>query len=105
MKKREQRKELPIEQKESIKWLRSFEKVTEVQRLCPHTKLISIGDRESDIYELFVEARDTSDAPGLLVRAEKSRNRRLKDELMWNHVAKQACQWFDENSRTSQWIP
>jgi hypothetical protein len=86
--KRKQRKKLPIEQKESIKWLRSFEKVTEIQRICPNTKLVSIGDRESDIYELFVEARDTHDAPGLLVRAEKSRNRMLKDELMWNHVAK-----------------
>jgi hypothetical protein len=44
--KRQRRKSLPIEQKESRKWLRSFRKVAAVQKLCPNTKLISIGDRE-----------------------------------------------------------
>jgi hypothetical protein len=35
--KRERRKETPIEQKESMKWLRSFRRVAEIQRLCPDT--------------------------------------------------------------------
>ena len=51
--KRERRKRLAIEQKESQKWLRSFRKVAEIQKVCPKTKLISIGDRESDIYRPF----------------------------------------------------
>lgn len=88
-KKRERRKELPIEQKESIKWLRSFEKVCEVQKLCPDTKLVSIGDRESDIYELFSSALEDPQAPRLLVRAEKSRNRQLHDDSLWEYVFKQ----------------
>ena len=46
-------KELPIEQKESVKWLKSFRKVSRVQQTCPDTLLVSIGDREADIYELF----------------------------------------------------
>lgn len=54
--KRYRRHDLPIEQKESMKWLRSFRKVAEVQKLCPNTVLVSIGDRESDLYELFAEA-------------------------------------------------
>jgi hypothetical protein len=33
--KRHKRKELPIEQKESMKWLKSFRKVAEIQKLCP----------------------------------------------------------------------
>src|SRR5690349_12959693 len=37
--KRERRKSLPIEQKESRKWLRSFRKVAEVQKVCPNSQL------------------------------------------------------------------
>jgi hypothetical protein len=48
--KKYRRSQLPIEQKESMKWLRSYRKVAEIQKLCPDTLLISIGDRESDIY-------------------------------------------------------
>ncbi len=33
--KRYRRKELPIEQKESLKWLNSYRAVAEVQQLCP----------------------------------------------------------------------
>lgn len=77
--KRHRRKDVPIEQKESYKWLRSYQKVAEAQKLCPDTMLVSIGDRESDIYELFREARDYPDGPELLVRAEKSRQRKVRD--------------------------
>jgi Domain of unknown function (DUF4338)/Transposase DNA-binding/Transposase Tn5 dimerisation domain len=82
--KRERRKRLPIEQKESRKWLRSFRKVAEVQRACPNTKLISIGDRESDIYELFLEARRDPAGPGLLVRMNRSARRQVGGILLWD---------------------
>jgi len=52
--KKYRRRNLPIEQKESIKWLRSFNKVAKIQKLCPDTLLVSIGDLESGISELFV---------------------------------------------------
>lgn len=87
--KRYRRKELPIEQKESMKWLRSFEKVAQIQKLCPDTMLISIGDRESDIYELFLEASKEPDGPRLLVRAEKTRNRKVEQEFLWDFMARQ----------------
>jgi len=78
--KREQRKELPIEQKESMKWLRSYRAAAAVQELCPNTMLVSVGDRESDLYDLFAEAAADPDGPKLLVRAEKSRGRKVKCE-------------------------
>jgi hypothetical protein len=87
--KKYRRKQLPIEQKESMKWLRSFQKVAEVQRLCPETMLISIGDRESDIYELFQEASKDPDGPKLLVRAEKTRSRKVDQEFLWDFMARQ----------------
>lgn len=87
--KRARRHDLPIEQKESMKWLRSFKKVAQVQKRCPDTRLISMGDRESDIYELFDLAARTPDAPGLLVRAEKSRNRKVEQAFLWDVMARQ----------------
>jgi hypothetical protein len=87
--KRERRKELPIEQKESMKWLRSFRKAAQVQKLCPETMLVVMGDRESDIYELFLETRKEPDGPKLLVRAEKTRNRKVDQEFLWDFMGKQ----------------
>jgi hypothetical protein len=87
--KRYRRKELPIEQKESMKWLRSYQKVAEIQKLCPETMLISIGDRESDVYELFMEASKEREGPKLLVRAEKTRSRKVDQEFLWDMMAKQ----------------
>ena len=59
------RKACRSNRKESMKWLRSFRKVAEIQKACPDTKLISIGDRESDVYELFMEALRDPAGPGL----------------------------------------
>lgn len=93
--KRDQRKELPLEAKESIKWLRSYQAVAEVQEACPETLLVSVGDREADLYDLFAEAAGRPEGPKLLVRAEKSRNRRVdaatkeSQEPLWARMAQE----------------
>lgn len=87
--KRERRKDLPIEQKESMKWLNSFTKLSEIQALCPNTQLVSIGDRESDIFDLFALATRDPAGPKLLVRAERTRERRVDDEVLWEFISRQ----------------
>ena len=72
------RHRVPIEAKERFKWLKSFRAVAAVRARCPHTTLVSVGDREADLYELFEDALAHPDGPKLLVRAEH--NRRLHDE-------------------------
>ncbi len=69
--KRATRRERPIEEKESHKWLSSVEAVNALTAGCPQTRLISVGDREGDVYDLFLLER----APGvdLLVRATQDR--------------------------------
>ena len=84
--KKAQRKEKPIEQKESMKWLHSYRAVREVQRLCPETMLVSVGDRESDIYELFLDAAQDPLGPRLLVRCERSRKRKVGNLNLWERV-------------------
>jgi len=76
--KKHQRKQRPIEDKESAKWLQSFQRVAAVQQQCPQTQLVSVADRESDIYELFHLAQQDPQGPRLLIRAEH--DRRLAQE-------------------------
>jgi len=71
--KKHQRKQRPIHKKESVKWLDSYWHVHQVQQQCPETMVVSVGDREADIYELFCLAVEQSAGPKLLVRAEQDR--------------------------------
>ena len=79
--KKHQRKHLPIEDKESAKWLRSVHAAAQLQARLPDTMVVSVGDREADIFELFDYARGLAHAPKLLIRAEQ--NRRVIDEQRW----------------------
>jgi hypothetical protein len=87
--KHHQRKQKPIEQKESYKWLKSYQAAAEAQRQCPDTMIVSVGDREADIYELFELALEDPHGPKLLVRAEQ--NRLLSDLQghLWPFIEKQ----------------
>jgi hypothetical protein len=85
------RYERPIEQKESYKWLKSFQGAARLQRqLGSAATVVSVGDREADIYELFCLAQKDPLHPKLLVRAE--RDRRLQDAnlCLWQYMETQA---------------
>ena len=77
---RHQRHSKPIEQKESWKWIESYRKVSAIQKRCPKTRLVLMADREADIHEVFAEQATTARGAQLLIRAERSRNRRAFDE-------------------------
>jgi hypothetical protein len=47
----------PIEEKESFKWLRALKPIEAAAKACPNTRIVTLADRESDIYEYMVEAR------------------------------------------------
>ena len=76
--KKAKRHQLPIEEKESYRWLRNYQAVAAVQARNPHVTMVSVGDREADIYELFAEAEKNPKGPKLLVRARHDRE--LKDK-------------------------
>jgi hypothetical protein len=54
--KNDKRKQKPIEEKESYRWLEGYRRVCDLSKQLPGTQLISISDREGDIYECFLEA-------------------------------------------------
>lgn len=90
--KRERRYQLPIEQKESSKWLVSYQAAARLQAQCPGTRMVSVGDREADLYELFVEARAKAGQPEVLVRATRERKlaahgpEEVEDQPLWDYV-------------------
>ena len=94
--KHHQRKEKPIEQKESIKWLKSFEAATQAQRQCSDTMIVSVGDREADIYELFQLALANPAGPKLLVRAEQDRLLADGQGHLWNFMQRQSVAGIQE---------
>ncbi len=67
------RRQRPIEEKESYKWLESFQACQRWQAELPGTRMVNIGDREADVYELFELAGGLVDGPYLLIRAEQDR--------------------------------
>jgi hypothetical protein len=58
-----QRKEKPIEQKETYRWLEGYRHGCDLAQLVPGTEVIVCADREADIYEVFAE-RETRLASG-----------------------------------------
>ena len=60
--------------RESGKWLAAYRTLLGIAPQVPHTTLVSIGDREADLFELFALARETQ-SPRLLVRANRGRQR------------------------------
>lgn len=87
--KRATRHARPIEDKESNKWLKSVAAVARVQQNCPQTTLVSVGDREADIFELFDFARKLKGAPKLLIRAEQNRKLTEDHATLWAHLGAQ----------------
>lgn len=74
-------KQRPIEEKESNKWLKSLEAVEAAHQACPETQFVSVGDREADIYDLFMVPR--SAGVDLLVRASENRRVEAEEGYLW----------------------
>lgn len=66
----------PIEEKKSFRWLEGYRDCVSVAKKMPKTRLITVMDREGDIFELFEDAEATRKRVGVLVRARH--NRRLE---------------------------
>src|SRR5436190_5146851 len=66
---KEEHKKLPIEEKESYRWLQSLDATNKAMDKSTH--IITIADREADIFELFALPR--SDNMDLLIRAVQDR--------------------------------
>jgi len=78
------REQRPIEDKESFKWIKSWQAVCQAQAATPQSQFVMVADRESDLYELFAQSRDQ--AAQLLVRAQQSRQLVDEELRLWPHL-------------------
>lgn len=83
-----ERSTLPIEAQESLRWLTGYRVACELARKCPTTRIVSVGDREADIYDIFVEARQQQEQAAqlgpraeFLVRSRVPRSLTQRDEV------------------------
>jgi hypothetical protein len=70
------RKTQPIENKESYRWLQGYRRACALTAEVPGTQIISLSDREGDIYECFVagEAGENGSRADWIIRACQDRS-------------------------------
>ena len=71
--KTQQRRSLPIEQKESLRWLTGYRMACELSVECPDTTIVSVSDSEADIYDIFVESQQHATPAAFLIRGKEDR--------------------------------
>ena len=93
-----ERAALPIEDKESRKWLVGYVATVNAQRRLKNTRIVNVCDREADIFDLFVCARREEGNPDLLVRATQPRKLESSDPQgkgkstgLWDFVRSLPC--------------
>ncbi len=74
-----ERVSLPIEEKESFRWLAGYRLASELSGECPETQVVSVADREADIYDIFVEAEQHATAADFVIRALRNRSTPERD--------------------------
>lgn len=83
----------PIEEKESYRWLEAYRDASQISGQLPGTRIVSVADREGDMFELFDLRRGHAGPKAeLLVRAKTDRcledsDRKLFEELALTPLA------------------
>lgn len=80
---REQRKNKPIEEKETYCWLKGYEAANSIAKAAPNTVIISICDREGDIYDVLSKTPNEHNKAYWLIRCKHDRVvlNEIQDEL------------------------
>jgi hypothetical protein len=70
---RAQRAAIPLEEKESFRWVTTVHQAHDVALACPQTQCVCVSDSEGDIYEAFVACQEMSKSLEWIVRACQNR--------------------------------
>ena len=96
-----ERSKLPIEEKESLRWLTGYRLASALARDCPETQVVSVADREADLYDIFLESKRQADehaqSADFVIRAKINRSLPQRDPDAGAHAYKKVR---DEVSRS-----
>ncbi len=70
---RRERAAIPMEEKESYRWIEMLRRAGEEAQRCPSTQMVCVADSEADIYELLAEATTEPHRVDWIVRACQNR--------------------------------
>ncbi|QDV57968.1 IS4 family transposase [Rosistilla oblonga] len=73
------REGLPLHTGEGQRWLDGYRKACEIAGKCPETQIVSLADREGDIYDIFVEADQHETPAQFVIRSQRKRSLPEKD--------------------------
>ncbi|QDT47145.1 Transposase for transposon Tn5 [Symmachiella dynata] len=74
-----ERKSLPIEQKESYRWLSGYRLASHLAAENPNAQIVNIADCEADIYDIFLEAEQHPTPAHFVIRAKENRSTPQRD--------------------------
>lgn len=87
-----ERSKLPIEEKESLRWLTGYRLACKLARDCPESQIVSVADREADLYDIFMEAEkqaaEHSRSADFIIRAKIKRSLQKRDPEVGPHAYK-----------------
>ena len=63
----------PIETKESFRWLKGYRLACDLSAKIPETQVVSLPDREGDLYDIFLEAERHATPADFIIRAKNYR--------------------------------
>lgn len=73
-----ERRNDPIETKESFRWVKGYRLACELAASCHETQIVSVADCECDIYDIFLEYHEQETPADFVIRAKQ--DRRLPEE-------------------------
>lgn len=87
---RAQKKDRPFEEKESYRWLQGYEAANHIALDVPDTVVVSIADREGDIYEVLEKAPSEGNKAYWLIRSSLNRKTLGENNLKLQEVVKKS---------------
>lgn len=85
---RRERTRREFNDKESVKWVEGLNHLTALKARCPDTRMVGVGDRENDVYEVFVADRPAG--VDWLIRASGNRRTAHAERYLWDTVTASA---------------
>jgi hypothetical protein len=74
-----ERRNDPIETKESFRWLQGYRVACDLAASCPDTQIVSVADSECDIYDIFLETQEHDMPADFVIRAKQDRRLTERD--------------------------
>jgi hypothetical protein len=102
---RTKRKKQPIETKESYRWVESYHDACAIAARVPRTTVVSVRDRESDIYEVYVAWEQARRGPHAEFLVRLCQDRRVTGRRVTRRLRNHIRRWKKIGERTVTFRP